>query len=50
LVVGLIKNSEERDRQIVEAYDEGYSQHAIASCLGFSQPYINKIVKRAREE
>ena len=45
-----VKNSEERDRKIVEAYNEGYSQHAIAECLGFSQPYINKIIKREREK
>ena len=43
-----VKNSGERDRQIVETYHKGYSQHAIAECLGFSQPYINKILKRER--
>jgi len=44
-----VKNSEERDRKIVEAGNEGYSQHAIAECLGFSQSYINKIIKRERK-
>ena len=34
----------------MEAYNEGYSQYAIARCLGFSQPYINKILKKEREK
>jgi len=44
-----VKNNEERDRKIVEASNEGYSQHAIAKCLGFSQSYINKIIKKERK-
>ena len=44
-----IKNIKERNLKIVEAYGEGYSQHAIAQCLGFSQPYINKILKTERK-
>ena len=43
-------STKERNLKIVEAYHEGYSQHAIAQCLGFSQPYINKILKTAREK
>ncbi len=45
-----VKDSEERNRKIMEAYNEGYSQHAIARCLGFSQPYIHKILKKEREK
>ena len=41
-------NVQERDALILQAYKEGYSQHNIAQCLGFSQPYINKILKRNR--
>ena len=45
-----VKNAKERNLKIVEAYGEGYSQHAIAQCLGFSQPYINKILKTERKK
>lgn len=43
-----VKDNQERNSKIYQANKEGYSQHAIAECLGFSQPYINKIVKRMR--
>lgn len=43
------QDNRERNRTILNAYHEGYSQHAIAECLGFSQPYINRIIKRERE-
>ena len=36
-----IKDNQERNRKIQQAIKEGYSQHAIAVCLGFSQPYVN---------
>lgn len=45
-----VQDNHKRDKKILQAYNEGYSQHAIAECLGFSQPYINKIIKRVREE
>ena len=45
-----VKDNQERDRAVVEAHKCGYSQHAIAGCLGFSQPYINKIIRREREK
>ena len=41
-----VQDNRERDQKIIQAYNEGYSQHAIAECLGFSQPYINRIIKR----
>lgn len=37
-----------RNKTILKAYNEGYSQHAIATALGLSQPYINRIVKKER--
>ncbi len=43
-----VKDRDDRDKKISKAYEKGYSQHAIAQCLGLSQPYINKIVKRMR--
>lgn len=43
-----IKDAQNRDSKILQAWKEGYSQHAIAECLGFSQAYINKIVKKMR--
>jgi len=42
------KDNQERDEQVCRAYNDGYSQHAIAECLGFSQPYINKIIRKRR--
>ena len=44
-----ITDNRDRNRKINEACKEGYSQHSIAECLGFSQPYINKIVKKMRD-
>jgi len=43
-----VKDNSDRDVKIYQAYNEGYSQHAIAEYLGLSQPYINRIVKRMR--
>ena len=43
-----VKDNSDRDTKIYQAYNQGYSQHAIAEYLGFSQPYINRIVKRMR--
>ena len=45
-----IRETGERNQQILRAYDEGYSQHAIAMYLGFTQPYIHKIIKSLREK
>ena len=39
---------QERNAVVVKAYSLGYSQHAIAQCLGLSQPYINKVLKENR--
>ena len=47
----MFENTEEnkkRDEVIFQAYEEGFSQYQIAEVLGYSQAYINKIVKRMR--
>lgn len=43
-----IGDNADRDKKIMAAEKKGYSQHAIAECLGYTQAYINKIVKRMR--
>lgn len=43
-----VANNDERNRQILKACNEGYSQHAIAECLQISQPQINRIIKKTR--
>ena len=39
----------ERNKQIVKAYEKGYSQHMIAKILGISQPAVNGVIKRSRK-
>jgi len=39
----------ERNKQIVKAYEQGYSQHSIAKVLGISQPAVNGVIKRSRQ-
>lgn len=41
-----IKNNHERNKNIFEAYKQGYSQYLIAEIIGISQPAVNKIIKR----
>ena len=43
-----VTNNRMRDQKILESYNDGYSQHAIATYLGYTQPYINKIIKKMR--
>ena len=43
-----VKTNQERNAKIYEAYELGYSQHVISKCIGLSQPYINRIVKKER--
>jgi len=45
-----VKDNGDRDMKIYQAYQEGFSQHAIAKYLELSQPYINRIVKKMREK
>ncbi len=44
-----IKELKERNKQIVKAYAQGYSQHMIANVLGISQPAVHGVIKRSRE-
>jgi len=44
------KDTKERNRQIVKAYEEGYSQHKIAEVLGLSQPTVNGIIRRTKKK
>ena len=39
----------ERNKQILKAYEQGYSQHRIAKVLDISQPTVNGTVKRNRK-
>jgi REP element-mobilizing transposase RayT len=41
-----ITGKEERNRYIIKAYNEGYSQHMIAKVIGISQPAIYGVIKR----
>ena len=41
-------NRDERNVIVLKAYTLGYSQHAIAQCLGVSQPCIHNIIKQSR--
>jgi len=41
------KNIKERNKQIVKAYAQGYSQHMITKVLGLSQPAVYGVIKRS---
>ncbi len=43
------KEMKERNKQIVKAYEQGYSQHMIAKVLGISQPAVKGVIKRSRK-
>jgi len=43
------KEMKERNKQIVKAYEQGYSQHSIAKVLGISQPAVNGVIRRSRQ-
>jgi predicted XRE-type DNA-binding protein len=42
------KDMQTRNKQIVKAYEQGFSQHSIAKVLGISQPAVNGVIKRGR--
>jgi len=42
------KDIKERNKQILKAYSQGYSQHMIAKVLGISQPAVYGVIKRNR--
>jgi REP element-mobilizing transposase RayT len=43
-----ITEIKERNSRIVQAYQDGYSQHMIAKVLGLAQPTVNGIIKRTK--
>ena len=43
-----IADIKERNKQILKAIDQGYSQHRIAKVLGISQPAVYGVIKRSR--
>ena len=44
-----ITNNQERNKNILKAYKQGYSQYMIAKTIGISQPAVNAIIKRVGE-
>ncbi len=42
-------NKVERNMKIVEAVENGYSQHAIAKVLGVTQGTVSHVVKKYRD-
>jgi putative transposase len=40
----------ERNRLIIKAYQEGYSQHMIAKVLNISQPAVYGVIKRGSKK
>ena len=43
------KDIKARNKQIIKAYEQGYSQHMIAKVLGISQPAVYGVIKRSRK-
>ncbi|BDY13318.1 transposase [Hydrogenimonas cancrithermarum] len=48
--VKIAQKREERNAKIVQAYEAGHSQHAIAKAVGISQPAVYGILRRMREK
>ncbi|SFV91000.1 hypothetical protein MNB_SV-4-554 [hydrothermal vent metagenome] len=44
-----IEDIKKRNKQILKAYEQGYSQHMIAKVLGISQPAVNGVIRRSRK-
>ena len=44
-----ITDFKERNKQILKAYEQGYSQHMIAKVLCISQPAVYGVIKRSRK-
>ena len=38
-----------RNEKIVQAYEQGYSQHMIAKVLGISQPAVHGVIRRSKK-
>ena len=48
-MLSIAKDTKERNRLILQAYQEGYSQHMIAKVLDLAQPTVNGIIKRGKK-
>lgn len=44
-----ITKMKERNRQILKAFEEGYSRHKIAKVLSISQQTVGGVVKRSKK-
>ncbi|MEA2028667.1 MAG: helix-turn-helix domain-containing protein [Campylobacterota bacterium] len=44
------KDTKERNKQILQAYQKGYSQHLIAKVLGLNQATVSRIIKRIQRK
>lgn len=42
------KETKERNKLILKAYQQGHSQHMIAKVLGLAQPTVQRIIKRTK--
>ena len=42
-----VTDKQTRNKHILEAYEQGYSQYVIAKIIGISQPAVNKIIRRS---
>lgn len=47
-ILSKAKDTKERNQLILQAYQQGYSQHLIAKVLGLAQPTVSRIVKRVK--
>ncbi len=43
-----VNDTKERNKIVVQAYKEGFSQHMIAKVLGLNQATVNRIIKRTK--
>ena len=44
------KDIKERNKQIVKAYEKGYSQHMIAKVLKINQATVQRIIKGLKDD
>ena len=49
-ILSKAKDTKKRNLLILQAYQQGYSQHLIAKVLGLAQPTVSRIVKRMSED
>ena len=47
-IIGKYETKQERNEKILEAYQEGFSQHMIAKVVGISQQAVGKIIKNKK--